>query len=294
VPAKGDGVRDGRSIEVAWLAWLGLVLPSQAAFGADFGDGTMDARHEAAAAHAARVRISPNAEEVKRPVLTAADTAPPVPHAEVPPQRSPVPAWPAEHDLPAAEDARPAPPQAETAPPTTFRDRFGKRHIRRRQRTGADPRLADLAATRGKVAAVAHLHGAAPIRPAGPTVAAVERRIRAQEPDRPSEPARPALPAVAAATTTTTLDESIVKEITQRKVLFRMCYESARRRGVTATRADVKWILAADGGVHDIEVAVAQDAQLASCIRVIASRPFPAGVGQDMPVAIPLLFVSAR
>ena len=85
-----------------------------------------------------------------------------------------------------------------------------------------------------------------------------------------------------------------MKEITQRKILFRMCYESARRRGVTATRADVKWVLAADGGVHDVEVAVAQDAQLANCIRVVASRPFAAGVGQDMPVAIPLLFVSAR
>jgi hypothetical protein len=152
--------------------------------------------------------------------------------------------------------------------------------------------LADLAATRGKVAAVAHLHGAAPIKPARPTVAAAERRIRAQEPDKPREPVRPASPAVEGPITA--LDESIVKEITQRKVLFRMCYESARRRGVTPTRADVKWILAADGGVHDVEVAVAQDAQLANCIRVVASRHFPAGVGQDMPVAIPLLFVSAR
>jgi len=91
-----------------------------------------------------------------------------------------------------------------------------------------------------------------------------------------------------------TLDESVVKEISQRKVLFRMCYESARRRGVLATRADVKWTLAADGSVHDVEVVVAQDAQLANCIRVIASRPFAGRVGQDIPVAIPLLFVSMR
>jgi len=73
-----------------------------------------------------------------------------------------------------------------------------------------------------------------------------------------------------------------------------MCYEPARRRGVTATRADVKWILAADGSVRDVEVAVAQDAQLANCIRAVASRPFPNGVGQDMPVAIPLFFVGMR
>ena len=93
---------------------------------------------------------------------------------------------------------------------------------------------------------------------------------------------------------TTTLDENIVREINQRKVLFRMCVESARRRGVTATRADVKWILAVDGSVRDVEGAVDQDAQLANCIRVVASRPFAAGVGQDIPVAIPLLFVRAR
>ena len=104
--------------------------------------------------------------------------------------------------------------------------------------------------------------------------AAAEHRVRVHHSDKPPEPAQPALPAVAAAATT--LDETIVKEITQRKVLFRMCYESARRRGVSATRADVKWILAADGSVHDVEVVVAQDAQLANCIRAVASRPFAA------------------
>jgi hypothetical protein len=122
--------------------------------------------------------------------------------------------------------------------------------------------------------------------------APAEHRIRVQHPDKPPELARRALPAVAASATT--LDERIVKEITQRKVLFRMCYESARRRGVSATRADVRWILAADGSVRDVEVVVAQDVQLANCIRVIASRPFAGTVGQDIPVAIPLLFVSAR
>jgi len=139
---------------------------------------------------------------------------------------------------------------------------------------------------------VAHLHGAAPIKPARPVTATAEHRIRVHQADKPPEPARPALPP--AVLPTTVLDESIVKEITRRKVLFRMCYESARRRGVTATRADVKWILAADGGVHDVEVAVAEDAQLANCIRAVASRPFAAGVGQDTPVAIPLLFVGMR
>jgi hypothetical protein len=122
--------------------------------------------------------------------------------------------------------------------------------------------------------------------------AAVEHRVRVQKPDKPPELAAAAAPGVAAAPTT--LDESIVKEISQRKILFRMCYEPARRRGVTATRADVKWILAADGSVRDVEVAVAQDAQLANCIRSVAGRPFPRGVGQDIPVAIPLLFVGMR
>ena len=119
-----------------------------------------------------------------------------------------------------------------------------------------------------------------------------EHRVRVEKPVKPPEPEPPAAPAVAAALTT--LDESIVKEISQRKIVFRMCYESAKRRGVRATRADVKWILAADGSVRDVEVAVAQDAQLANCIRAAAARPFPSGVGQDIPVAIPLLFVGMR
>jgi hypothetical protein len=152
--------------------------------------------------------------------------------------------------------------------------------------------LAGLAALSGEVAAVTHLHGSAPIEPADRMVAVAEHRVRVLKPDKPPESAPSAAPPVAAAPTT--LDESIVKEISQRKILFRMCYEPARRRGVTATRADVKWILAADGSVRDVEVAVAQDAQLANCIRAVASRPFPRGVGQDIPVAIPLLFVGMR
>jgi hypothetical protein len=163
---------------------------------------------------------------------------------------------------------------------------------RRRQRTAVTPRLAGLAALSGEVAAVTHLHGSAPIEPADRMAAVAEHRVRVLKPGKPPEPAPSAVPAVAAAPTT--LDESIVKEISQRKILFRMCYEPARRRGVTATRADVKWILAADGSVRDVEVAVAQDAQLANCIRAVASRPFPSGVGQDIPVAIPLLFVGMR
>jgi hypothetical protein len=122
--------------------------------------------------------------------------------------------------------------------------------------------------------------------------AAAEHRIRIQTPIKPSEAARKAV--APAAPTVTALDEGIVKEITQRKVLFRLCYESARRRGVLATRADVKWIVAADGSVHDVEVVVDQDAQLSNCIRVVASRPFAGRVGQDLPVSVPLLFVSTR
>lgn len=189
-----------------------------------------------------------------------------------------------------AGDARPASSLAGSAEIKTSRDRLGRRHGRRRQRTVVSPRLAGLAALSGEVAAVTHLHGSAPIEPADRMAAVAEHRVL--KPAKPPEPASPAVPAVAAAPTT--LDESIVKEISQRKILFRMCYEPARRRGVTATRADVKWILAADGSVRDVEVAVAQDAQLANCIRAVASRPFPSGVGQDMPVAIPLLFVGTR
>jgi hypothetical protein len=122
--------------------------------------------------------------------------------------------------------------------------------------------------------------------------ATAEHRIKVPAPDKSLGPARAGAPPVAPAVMA--LDENIVREISQRKVMFRMCYESARRRGVLATRADVKWVLAADGSVHDVEVVVAQDAQLANCIRVIASRPFAGRIGQDIPVAIPLLFVSTK
>jgi len=191
----------------------------------------------------------------------------------------------------AAQAALPASVAASAARGTSG-DHSAKRPVRRRPQTTVDPRLADLAATRGEVASVAHLRGAAPIEPAGSMAATAEHRIRVHDPDKP--PGRSQMARLALAAPATTLDPGMVKEISRRKVLFRLCAESARRRGVAATRADVKWILAADGRVHDVEVAVAQDAQLANCIRVVASRPFPKRVEQDMVVAIPLLFVGAR
>ncbi len=281
----------GARLLVAWIAWLALVLPCQAV-GEEAGKWTVDARRDAAAKDGTRARLAPSAERANRSLPTGADAALPASDAEVPLQPSTGPAGAAEPGSATAGDARPALPLAGTAAPGTAKDRFAKRQARRRQRTTVDPRLADLAATRGEVAAVAHLHGAAPIKPAGPTAAAAEHRIRVHDPEKPPEPARPRLRAGSAPTTT--LDEGIVREISQRKVLFRMCYESARRRGVAATRADVKWTLAADGTVRDVEVVVAQDAQLSNCIRVVASRPFAGRVGQDIPVAIPLLFVSAQ
>ncbi len=117
-----------------------------------------------------------------------------------------------------------------------------------------------------------------------------ERRVLLRRPESSLQPAKPA--AAAPPATGGVLDENIVKEIVQRKTMFRMCYESARRRGVTVTRADVKWILSSDGNVRDVVVEVAQDELLSRCIRVVASRPFPTTGPQEIPVAIPLLFVS--
>lgn len=246
-----------RSLRLAWLVWLGMVLPTQAALGEESGPAVMTVHPDAGVGRAAKPRSARGAEG----------------------------------NSATADDARPARPVAAAAHKAP-RDRFAERLLRRKQRTGPDPRLADLAATRGRVADVADLHGVAPIEPAGPMAAAAEHRIRIQTPIKPSEAARKAV--APAAPTVTALDEGIVKEITQRKVLFRLCYESARRRGVLATRADVKWIVAADGSVHDVEVVVDQDAQLSNCIRVVASRPFAGRVGQDLPVSVPLLFVSTR
>jgi hypothetical protein len=165
---------------------------------------------------------------------------------------------------------------------------------RRGRRGRADARRVGLAATYASFAAHVDLSGAGTIEaPAGmangtePTV--VPTRAPESPPRQPQAKIVPAVPAASAV-----LDERIVKEINRRKTSFRLCYESARRRGVTVTRADVKWILESDGNVRDVQVEVAEDEYLATCLGVVASQPFPTGIGQEVPVAIPLLFLIAR
>jgi len=183
---------------------------------------------------------------------------------------------------------RPAEPRARGRGDTKSGRSPGKRSARRTARGPFDPRLT-LAVAHGNVATV-NLHGVAPIEPADALATTAEHRIGPEDPVQP--PPAPGPSPIQA--DSMALDQRVVKEITQRKTLFRMCYVSAQRRGVVATRADVRWVLQADGSVRDVAVEVAQDAQLADCIRVVASRPFPSGVGQEIPVAIPLLFVISR
>ena len=121
-------------LQLALLAWLGLVLPAQRAL----GEGEAEAGSE------------------------------------------PSPAT--------AKDARPAPPLAETATRGTSKHRSTEPQVRRRARSAPNPRLANLAVMRGKVAAVAHLHGSAAIEPAGHMTATAEHRIRVQRPDKPPNP----------------------------------------------------------------------------------------------------------
>jgi hypothetical protein len=163
---------------------------------------------------------------------------------------------------------------------------------RKRARTKAQTRLSGLAVMAARIATRANLTGAgtfeAPRDMANPS----ERRVLLRRPEPTVQPPKPeAAPPPASVGV---LDEGIVKEIVQRKTMFRMCYESARRRGVTVTRADVRWTLSSDGSVRDVAVEVAQDELLSRCIRVIASRPFATTVPQEIPVTIPLLFVSER
>ncbi len=163
---------------------------------------------------------------------------------------------------------------------------------RRRARTRAQARLAGLAVMAARVANQANLAAAGTFEAPRGMGSSSERRVLLRRP----EPIPPAIePDVASPPASMgVLDESIVKEISQRKTMFRMCYESARRRSVMVSRADVRWILSPDGSVRDVVVEVAQDEILARCIRVIASRPFPATLPQEIPVTIPLLFVSER
>jgi hypothetical protein len=289
VTAEGKGVSHRPlprlwSGQLVWLAWL--VLPTQVALGqypnhaadpqraVSTADGSAEHLHlDGADKWKTTADASPAADALAMPVVNRAAES--------------IPAMGREIDSPAPSMAK-AP--AEKKSPLSRRQR--------RQRSNAAPRVNGLTVMHGNVANV-DLHGAAPIKPATRMAAGAEREIGLENLNQLSLPPEPqkavAQPAqTAIQTATVVLDESVVKEITQRKTMFRMCYESARRRGVTATRADVRWILAANGTVRDVTVAVAQDAQLANCIRIIASRPFPAGGEQDIPVAIPLVFVISR
>jgi hypothetical protein len=161
---------------------------------------------------------------------------------------------------------------------------------RKRTRTKAQTRLTGLAAMAARIATRANLTGAGNFEAPRDMGNPRERRILVRRPEPTPQPVKPVNAPPPASVGV--LDENVVKEIGQRKTMFRMCYESARRRGVTVTRADVKWLLSPDGSVRNVVVEVEQDDLLARCIRVIASRPFPTTVDQEIPVAVPLLFVS--
>lgn len=163
---------------------------------------------------------------------------------------------------------------------------------RKRKRTKAQTRLTGLAAMAARIATRANLTGAGTFEAPRDMGNTRERRILVRRPEPTPQPVKPV--AAPPPASVGVLDENVVKEIGQRKTMFRMCYESARRRGVVVTRADVKWILSPDGSVRDVVVEVDQDDLLARCIRVIASRPFPTTVDQEIPVAVPLLFVSEQ
>jgi hypothetical protein len=248
------------------------------------------------AAHALDAQV---AQDAGVNVATRADDTRPDVHSDAKPGTAPAPEA-NSAPLPSPEPPRPEEPapavepaagsafvqgqdsQAFMAPPATPK----------RNRTKAQARLSGLAVMAARVATQAKLRGAGTFEAPRGMVNPSERRVllRRQEPTvAPVKPEAAPPPASIGV-----LDEGIVKEISQRKTMFRMCYESARRRSVMVTRADVKWILSPDGSVRDVVVEVAQDALLARCIRVIASRPFPTTVAQEITVAIPLLFVSER
>lgn len=213
----------------------------------------------------------------------------PQPTPDSQPENPALPPEPPRAEAPVAEPVASAPAfvqgqdtQAFMAPPSP----------QKRTRTKAQARLSGLAVMAARIATEAKLRATgtfeAPRDMANPS----ERRVLVRRPEAAVQPVKPeAAPPPASMGV---LDENVVKEIVQRKTMFRMCYESARRRGVTVTRADVKWILSSDGSVRDVVVEVAQDELLSRCIRVIASRPFAVTVPQEIPVAIPLLFVSER
>lgn len=281
----------GLSRRLGTALCLGLALAGSAAQANDDAQIAPDTgAHQVHGAREGRPDARPDAKPTPTspaPDARASNVPDPAPDSQ--PEKPALPPEPPRAEAPTAEPVADTSDFVQGQDPQAF---MAQPSPRKRTQTKAQARLSGLAvmaaqiATRAKLTATGTFE--APRDMANPS----ERRVLPRRPELTVQQPKPeAAPPPASMGV---LDENVVKEIVQRKTMFRMCYESARRRGVTVTRADVKWILSSDGSVRDVVVEVAQDELLSRCIRVIASRPFATTVPQEIPVAIPLLFVSER
>lgn len=112
------------------------------------------------------------------------------------------------------------------------------------------------------------------------------------EPSQP-EPA-PAAPPTSTAGPAQEIDllALIRSEIRQRLPYFQGCAIAARRRnGVEVQRLQATWAIASDGTIERLKLEGVADAQLATCIVRVGSRPFTVQPGVELVVPTPIVFV---
>jgi hypothetical protein len=86
--------------------------------------------------------------------------------------------------------------------------------------------------------------------------------------------------------------DQIRLEIKSRLPYFQACADAARRRGAAdVRRVQATWCIAADGVIKELRLEGALDAQFATCITRMGSRPFDAKPGAELVIPTPIVFV---
>ena len=135
-------------------------------------------------------------------------------------------------------------------------------------------------------------HGESPAAATAPTEGAPTAAPTALQHVPPPEPR----PAGEANPATVTLDEAVFDqirlEIKSRLPYFQACADAARRRGsAEVRRVQATWTIAADGAIKEMKVEGVPDAQLATCITRMGSRPFKVQPGTELTIPTPIVFV---
>jgi hypothetical protein len=132
--------------------------------------------------------------------------------------------------------------------------------------------------------------------PAPPKAATQEISAIAAPPTPAPIPAVTPMPPAEDRPETITLDvavfDQIRLEIKSRLPYFQACADAARRRGsADVRRVQAIWCIAADGVIKELKLEGVPDAQLATCITRMGSRPFEIKPGAELIIPTPIVFV---